>query len=50
MTKHIAITLAAALAFTAISATACPLEDAKKAAADAKAGTSQPAPPAKPTV
>ena len=50
MTKLIAITLAAFLALSALSATACPLEDAKKAAAEAKAGTSQPATPVKPTV
>ena len=50
MTQPIAITLATLLALSAVSATACPLEDAKKAAADAKAGTSQPATPVKPTV
>ena len=50
MTKPIALTLATLLALSAVSAAACPLEDAKKAAADAKAGTSQPAAPAKPTV
>lgn len=49
MIKHIAIaaTVAAALALSTISASACPLEDAKKAAK--KTSTSHPAKP-KPTV
>ena len=50
MIKFIAITFATALALSAVSATACPFEDAKKAAADAKASTSQPAAPAKPMI
>lgn len=54
MIKFIATAFAAALALSAFSATACPLEDAKKAAAEAKAGagtgTSEPAAPTKPSV
>lgn len=51
MIKHFAIAIAAAMALTALSATACPLEDAKKAEAEKKASTiSQPVEPAKPAV
>ena len=50
MIKHIALALAAALALSAVAATACPLEDAKKAESEAKAGTIQPAAPTKPSV
>ena len=50
MIKFIAITFAAILALSAVSATACPLEDAKKAAAEAKAGSAEPTAPIKPTI
>ena len=50
MIKQFAIVTAAAFALSAMAATACPLQDAKKAAAEKKASTSQPSVPTKPTV
>jgi hypothetical protein len=51
MIKRIAIIAATAFAFSALTANACPLQDAaKKAAAGQSVTTTQPATPAKPAV
>lgn len=51
MIKHIAIAAIAAFTLSALTATACPLQDAaKKAAADKKVTSTQTAAPAKPAV